>query len=137
MGGKKRKYKSRNRKLRTITNSRVTQKTLRAKICSWPHRMTVFWKKWKKRLQQILFLAAKFRKQNSYSAQSRLQSTDFDNSPDIGDNRNPFKKNNLTPQSGAIRSGLVFDGMSNKPGTAKSTQSNHSTFGSRPPVRVA
>ena len=83
------------------------------------------------------FLAAKFRKQNSYSAQSRLQSMDNDNSPDIGDNRNPFKKNNLTPQSGAIRSGLVFDGMSNKPGTAKGTQSNHSTFGSRPPVRVA
>ena len=44
------------------------------------------------------FLAAKFRKENSYSAQARLQSSNSSSfSPDIGDNRNPFKKN-LTPQ---------------------------------------
>ena len=43
------------------------------------------------------FLAAKFRKENSYSAHSRLQSSNNIFSPDMGDNRNPFKKT-LTPQ---------------------------------------
>ena len=44
------------------------------------------------------FLAAKLRKENTYSANPRLQSSNSFNSPDFGDNRNPFKKSNLTPQ---------------------------------------
>ena len=43
------------------------------------------------------FLAAKLRKETSYSANSRLQSSSNLFSPDMGDSRNPFKKN-LTPQ---------------------------------------
>ena len=81
------------------------------------------------------FLAAKFRKENSYSAQARLQSSNNSFSPDIGDNRNPFKKN-LTPQSSNIRSGLVFDGISKEEAPRKGSQNGNNAFGSRPPVKL-
>ena len=44
------------------------------------------------------FLAAKLRKENSYSANSRLESSNSFISPDVVDYRNPFKKSSLTPQ---------------------------------------
>merc|ERR1712080_108261 len=45
------------------------------------------------------FLAAKFRKENCYSANSTIQTGNSFISPDTVDNRNPFKKTGLTPQS--------------------------------------
>ena len=44
------------------------------------------------------FLAAKHRKDNSYSMSSRTISSNNFISPDVNEARNPFKKTNLTPQ---------------------------------------